>query len=172
MADVVFRIETPQEKAVRGASVLVAFPDGRYVTGTTDADGECQLALYRTDQQMAVLVAAEGYLPFHDTVVPGISEQVSLHVEPSREGRKSVIFSKSTGYIPGISGRLNPHKDGYVYGDNLAINGRLAAPAVHFKIGEPLDVIDVYGVETTVRFLVVEGQFSLIEYTEPKAYAG
>ena len=30
----------------------------------------------------------------------------------------------------------------------------------------------VYGVETTVRFLVVEGQFSLIEYTDPKAYAG
>ena len=93
-------------------------------------------------------------------------------MEPSKDGRKAMIFNKSTGYIPGLEGRLNPHKDGYVYGDNIAINGRLATPAAPFKIGEPLYLIDVYGVETTIRFLVVEGQFSLIEYTEPKAYSG
>ena len=44
--------------------------------------------------------------------------------------------------------------------------------AAHFTIGECLHLIDVYGVETTIRFLEVEGQFSLIEYTEPKAYSG
>ena len=85
---------------------------------------------------------------------------------------RALLFTRSTGYIPGITGRLNPHKDGYVYGDNIAINGQLAMPAAHFEIGEYLHLIDVYGVETTIRFLVVEGQFSLIEYTEPKAYAG
>ena len=74
--------------------------------------------------------------------------------------------------MPGIEGRLNPHKDGYVFGDNLAINGRVANPAAPFKIGESLHLIDVYGVETTIRFLVVEGEFSLIEYTEPRAFGG
>ena len=51
------------------------------------------------------------------------------------------------------------------------MNGRLAYPAAHFAIGECLHLIDVYGVETTIRFLEVEEEFSLIEYTEPKAYS-
>ena len=172
MTDVVFQIETPPGAAVCGAAVLAAYPDGRYLTGLTDAQGECRLDLYRTDQEMKVLVASENHLPFHDAVVPGQLKTVPLKLEPSTKGRKSVLFTRSTGYIPGISGRLNPHADGYVYGDNIAINGRLAKPAAHFEIGEPLHLIDVYGVETTIRFLVVEGHFSLIEYTEPKSYGG
>ena len=172
MADVIFQVEAHGGAAVSGAVVLAAYPDGRYLTGQTDADGRCRLSLYRDDQQMKVLIAAEGHLPFHTTIVPGKSETVPLKLESSKEDRKALLFTRSTGYIPGISGRLNPRKDGYVYGDNIAINGRLATPAAPFEIGEPLDLIDVYGVETTIRFLVVEGQFSLIEHTEPKAYAG
>ena len=152
--------------------MLAAYPDGRYITGQTDTEGECRLDLYRTDQEMKVLVAAEGYLPFHDTLVPGKQESILLELEPSTNGRKSLLFTRATGYIPGISGSLNPHKDGYVYGDNIAIDGRLAKPAAPFEIGRALHLIDVYGVETTIRFLVVEGQFSLIEYTEPKSYGG
>ena len=172
MTYVVFQPKAPQGMAVRGAAVLAAYPDGRYCTGQTDAEGECRLDLYRTDQEMKVLVAAEGHLAFYDTVVPGEKGTIPLELEPSTKGRKAVLFTQSTGYIPGISGRLNPHKDGYVYGDNIAINGRLAQPAAHFEMGEDLHLIDVYGVETTIRFLVVEGQFSLIEYTEPKSYGG
>ena len=97
---------------------------------------------------------------------------VPLELTPSTKERKSALFTRSTGYIPGIEGRLNPHKDGYVYGENIAINGRLANPAARFEIGEALHLIDVYGVETTIRFLVVEGQYSLIEYTDPKPYGG
>ena len=172
MPDVTFEIVGFQHEAVQGAAVLAAYPSGVSVRGETDAKGECRLHLYRTDQDMTVLVAAEGYLPFHTTLMAGGSDRVHLKLESSKDGRKAVLFDRSTGYIPGIEGRLNPHKDGYVYGDNIAINGRLATPAVHFKIGEPLRLVDVYGVETTIRFLVVEGQFSLIEYTEPTAYAG
>ena len=170
MADVVFQIRSSQGVCVRGANVLAAYPDGRYLTGQTDVHGECRLGLYRTDQNMKVLVAAEGHLPFHDTVVPGGSETVPLELTPSTKERKAVLFTRSTGYIPGITGRLDPHQDGYVYGENIAINGQLAEPAAHFEIGEALHLIDVYGVETTIRFLVVEGQFSLIEYTDPKPY--
>ena len=172
MADVVFQVKAQGGEAVGGAAVLAAYPDGRYLTGRTDDDGKCPLDLYRGDQEMRVLVAAEGHLPFHTTIVPGKSETVTLELEPSREDGKALLFTRSTGYIPGISGRLNPHKDGYVYADNIAIDGRLATPAARFEIGRPLHLLDVYGVETTIRFLVVEGQFSLIEYTEPTAYAG
>ena len=172
MADVVFQVKARGGATIHGAAVLAAYPDGRYLTGQTDTDGKCRLSLYRVDQEMKILIAADGHLPFHKTVVPGTSEIRSLELEPSKDDRKALLFTRSTGYIPGITGRLNPHKDGYVYGDNIAINGQLAMPAAHFEIGEFLHLIDVYGVETTIRFLVVEGQFSLIEYTEPKAYAG
>ena len=170
--DVVFQVKGQQGEAVCCATVLAAYPNGTYLIGETDVEGECRLHLYSTNLDMKVLVAAKDYLPFHCNVVPGTSGTVLLELEPSKENRKAILFTKSTGYIPGISGRINPHKDGYVYGDNIAINGRLAHPATHFEIGETLNLIDVYGVETTIRFLVVEGQFSLIEYTEPKPYGG
>ena len=172
MTEVVFQAKEPKGEVVGGAAVLAAYPDGRYLTGQTDDEGECRLDLYRTDQEMKVLAAAEGHMPFHTTVVPGTSETVPLELEPSTEERNAALFTRSTGYVPGITGRLDPHKDGYVYGDNIAINGRLANPAARFEIGEALHLIDVYGVETTIRFLVVEGDFSLIEYTEPKSYGG
>ena len=172
MADVVFQVKARGGATIHGAAVLAAYPDGRYLTCQTDTNGKCRLSLYRVDQEMTILIAADGHLPFHKTVVPGTLEIDSLELEPSKDDRKSLLFTRSTGYIPGISGRLNPHKDGYVYGDNIAINGQLAMPAAHFEIGEFLHLIDVYGVETTIRFVVVEGQFSLIEYTEPKAFAG
>ena len=172
MTEVVFQTKDPRGMAVKGAEMLAAYPDGRYLTGETDAEGKCRLDLYRTDQEMKILVAAEDHLPFHDTLVPEKQETIPLTLEPSTKRRKSLLFTSSVGYIPGVAGKLNPHKDGYVYGDNLAINGRLATPAARFEVGEPLNVLDVYGVETTVRFLVVEGQFSLIEYTEPQTSVG
>ncbi len=165
MANVTFQVQGRGGATVCGATVLVAYPDGRYLTGETDPDGKCQLDLYRVDQKMTILVAAERHQPFHEAIVPGESGTVLLELEPCKEDKKALLFTRGTGYIPGISGRLDPHKDGYVYGDNIAINGRLANPAARFEIGKPLHLIDVYGVETTVRFLVVEGQFSLIEYT-------
>ena len=123
MADVVLEIKTTKGADVRGAEVLVAYPDGRYLTGQTDADGKCHLNLYRTDQEMKVLVAAEGYLPFHKTIVPGKSEIVPVELESSKDDKRALLFTRNIGYIPGIEGRLNPDKGGYVYGDNIAING-------------------------------------------------
>ena len=170
MTEILFRVKGPQGEAISNAAVLAAYPNETYLTGQTDSEGELRLELYRTDQKMKILVAGEGYLPLCTETVPENPQNVEL--EPSKDGRSGVLFTRSTGYIPGVSGRLNPHKDGYVYGDNIAINGRLAYPAVHFKIGEDLRLLDVYGVETTIRFIVAEGQFSLIEHTEPKAYKG
>ena len=171
MTDVIFEVKGAGG-AIPGAAVLAAYPNRTCLTGQTDSDGQCSLRLYRTDQEMTVLVAAEGYLPFQTTLTPGERQRVTLELEPSKDGRRAALFTRSSGYLPGLEGRLNPHKDGYVYADNIAVNGELAYPAAPFKLGEPLQFLDVYGVETTVRFLVVEGQFSLIEYTEPKAYAG
>ncbi len=99
--------------------MLVAFPDGRYVTGTTDADGECQLALYRTDQQMAILVAAEGYLPFHDTVVPGISEIAGDVVSLRGGDYRSVLEASSVNFAL----KSEPEQEAILAGYRRFLNG-------------------------------------------------
>lgn len=172
MPDVLFLVKTRGGATIPRAAMLAAYPNGTYRTGQTDSDGKCRLHLYRVDQEMKILVAAADHLPYHTNLIPGNSGVVPLELEPSKDDKKALLFTRDTGYIPGIEGRLNPHKDGYVYAENIAINGRLATPAADFQIGERLHLIDVFGVSTTIRFLVVEGQFSLIEYTEPKDYAG
>ena len=153
MADVEFQIKSRGGETIGSAALLAAYPNGTYRTGHTDTEGKCQLDLYRVDQEMMVLVAAEGHLPYHTNLIPGESKVVPLELHPAKDDKKALLFTRSTGYIPGIEGRLNPHKDGYVYAENIAINGRLATPAAHFEIGECLHLMDVFGVETTIRFL-------------------
>lgn len=170
MPEVAFRLRSPEGCGVAGAAMLVAYPNGTYRTGRTDSEGSWSLDLYRTDQEMTVLAAASGHLPLSSTVVPDEGPD-EFAMEPSTDGRSSVLFTKSTGHIPGIEGRLNPINDGriYFYADNIAVDDRVANPAP-IEIGEPLHLIDVYGVETEIRFIVVTAQFSLIEYTEPRPF--
>lgn len=159
---------------IESAMLLLAYSNGTYLTGKTDAHGECEFDLYRTDDQMNLLVAAKGHPAYYRTNVPATSlmgKGSVVELEANQEFSNSILFTESTGYIPGIDGRLNPidHNGTYLYADNIAVNGRLARPA-HFNIGESLDLIDVHGMQTTVRFLKVGPQFSLLEYTTPKPY--
>ena len=158
---------------VVGAATLVAYPNGTRLTGRTNTQGVWRPDLYSTDLEMRFLAAASGFLPFDASVVPTHPTTI-LRMTRAPAGLKAVLFTASTGHIPGIEGRLNPINDDgrmYVYADNIAINGRPAHPA-QFQIGESLHLVDVYGVETTICFRVVTSQFSLIEYTEPTPYRG
>lgn len=173
MPDITFRVVSPEGTAVPNVMLLVAYPNRTYRTGPTDAHGERTFNLYRTDQEMLVLGGATGFLPLQDKVTPGSGDTIRLVMKPSEDGRSGLIFTSSTGCIPGIEGQLNPVNDGrtHVYTDNIAINDRPAYPTV-FEIGETLHLVDVYGVETDIRFLVVTARFSLIEYTRPRPYGG
>lgn len=159
---------------IEGATVLLAYSNGTYVTGKTDASGQCEFELYRTDDRMNLLVAAEGHPACYLTGVPATSLMENgsvIELDSVTQSSNSILFTKSIGHIPGIDGRLNPinHHGTYLYADNIAINGQLARPA-HFDVGECLDLIDAHGMQTTVRFLEVGPQFSLLEYTTPKPY--
>ena len=99
MPEVVFRLRSQQGDSVPGAAVLAAYPNETYRTGRTDSDGRWQLDLYRTDQEMTVLAAAESYLPLSETVLPD-NDVIDLEMERSACGSSSVLFTKSTGHIP------------------------------------------------------------------------
>ncbi|MYJ81422.1 MAG: hypothetical protein F4046_06315 [Acidimicrobiaceae bacterium] len=171
MAEVTFMLRSCAGAPVAGAMLVAEYPNGTYRVGESDAEGECRIDLYRTDQPMRVLAAAEGCLPLHETVVPDNAAALELVMEASPDGRSGVLFTRSTGFIPGIEGRLNPISDGrtYLYADNIAVDGRVANP-VPLEIGQRMHLTDVYGVETDIRFIAVTAQFSLIEYSEPRPY--
>lgn len=88
----------------------------------------------------------------------------------SRENTGSVICM-STGYIPGLAGRLNPILDTsnrtYLYADNIAINGGKNQPVV-FKINEPFELEDADGVVMQVKVLHIQGKTTLLEFFHPK----
>ena len=88
----------------------------------------------------------------------------------SSDNTGSVIFM-STGYIPGLEGRLNPILDTsnrtYLYADNIAIDGCRNRPA-KFKVGAPFDLEDSNGMIMQVRVLYIQGQTSLLQYVRPK----
>ena len=172
MTEIAFRLLNPHGRGVAGASVLVSYLNGTYRTDRTGENGACTFDLYRTDQPMTVLAAAEEHLPLKETVELEGASSVELTMMPSVNRRRSLLFTKSTGYIPGVEGRLNPINDcgrTYVYADNIAVNGQVANPA-QLEIAETLRFLDAYGVETEVRFLEIGPQFSLLEYTEPRPY--
>jgi hypothetical protein len=57
-----------------------------------------------------------------------------------------------------------------VYADNIAMNEKLAHPA-HFDMGDCLDLVDVHGMTTTLRFWRLLGSFRswstlLLNHTE------
>ena len=88
----------------------------------------------------------------------------------SSDNTGSVIFM-STGYIPGLEGRLNPILDtsnrAYLYADNIAIDGCRNQPA-KFEVGEPFELEDSNGMIMQVRVLYIQGQTSLLQYVRPK----
>ena len=159
---------------IEDAMVLLAYSNGTHLTGQTNAAGECEFDLYRLDDKMTLLAAANGHRACQRSGILAmhlVSASGAVELEPAQGRLNSILFTKSTGHIPGITGRLNPINDGrcYVYADNIAINGKPAHPA-HFDMGDWLDLVDVHGMKTTLRFLEITAQFSLIEFTTPEPY--
>ena len=95
MGNVVFNVKAPEGALVPGAAILAAYPNRTYVTDKTDADGQCHLNLYRTDQEMTVLIAAKGYLPFHSTIVPRDQPEPFPGVDPlDRGSQRSTVYQE------------------------------------------------------------------------------
>ena len=79
----------------------------------------------------------------------------------------SVIFTDGTGYITGLSGRLNPILDTlgrtYLYASNIAINGGQTQP-VDFVPNRPLMLEDAPGHKVEIEIVAIIASSSLIRY--------
>ena len=151
---------------VPGVELLTLFPNTTWKHTTTDENGEAQVDLHSTHLPMTVFAASTRYTAHlvHDWV----PAQGALTIEmQSLSNGGAVIFPEATGYLPGLSGRLNPKRDShdrtYLYASNIAINGGQQQP-VHLMPGEDLRLTDANGRELVVRIVTIIGRAVLVEY--------
>ncbi|MYC34760.1 MAG: hypothetical protein F4X64_16490 [Chloroflexi bacterium] len=175
MSTLHIKITDETHSPLNEAMVLVAYPNGTKKSVGTDQSGTCAIDLYRDDISVRLIAAASGHYPYQcEFDLKKIQGPVAITMnQGDGQWGNSAIFNGRTGYIPRIEGRLNPIHDTsdryYLYGDSLAINGGGRQP-VHFNPGEWLAIEDSQSMECSVKFIIVEDHFTLLEYTAPTHY--
>lgn len=151
---------------IDGAEVLALAPNKTWKHAEAASDGNAYLELHTTDQPLTVFVGADRHGAH---VEPGwipAKHELTINLVELPEGG-SCVFRQGTGYIPGLSGRLNPILDTrdrtYVYANNIAVNGGQAQP-VTFTREIDMDMEDSDGNRFQVRVVEIIGRSSLIEY--------
>ena len=148
------------------AEVLTLFPNKTWKHTVTDVNGEARVDLHSVHLPMTVFAASEGFAAQLERDWVPSQRPLALDLVALPSGG-SVIFPEATGHVPGLSGRLNPHRDRfdrtYLYASNIAINQGKPQP-VHFTYGEDLRLTDAAGKEALVRILDVIGRSALLEY--------
>lgn len=150
-----------------GADVLALFPNHTWQRDRTDAEGEAHLKLHSVHLPMTVFVASEGCAAHLEREWMPAERALAVELGP-KDGGGSVVFAESTGYIPGLAGRLNPILDKnhrmYLYASNIAINGGQQQPVSFAPGKEELHLMDANGLSLLVRVVAIAGRSSLLEY--------
>ncbi len=151
---------------LHGIDVLALFPNKTWQRATTDHSGEAALDLYTSHLPMTVYAAAPKYGASLKRDWRPDRGGLVLELNPLPSGG-SVIFSESTGHLPGLRGRLNPILDTsnrtYLYADNIAIENGRQQP-VTFRVGKPIRLTDAYGAELSATVIDIVGRSSLLQY--------
>ena len=152
---------------LQGATLLALFPNNTWKSASTDELGEARLDLHTVNLPMTVFVAAPNVNAHVEREWVPADRSLAIELTPLPNGG-SVVFAESTGYVPGLSGRLNPIRDTnnrtYLYASNIAINGGMQQPVTFAPHDEQLRLMDANGQERLVRIVAISGRSSLIEY--------
>lgn len=149
---------------VSGCTVTAQAENGTIIQDLTGDDGVTTLQI-ATRRTYRVLVA---HPDFPATIVDRVdpADEVRI-VLPRSENIGSAVFH-STGYIPGLAGRLNPIRDSsrrlYLYADNIAIDGGKDQPA-GFEINSPIVLEDAHGSVVFATVKHIEGRVALLQYS-------
>ena len=152
--------------AVPGVELLVLLPNKTWKSATTDENGEAPVDLYSIHLPMTIFAAAPGFGAHLERDWVPTQGALAIEMQNLSNGG-AVIFPEASGYLPGLSGRLNPKRDShdriYLYASNIAINEGKQQP-VHCLPGEDLRLTDANGSELIVRIVAIIGRAALVEY--------
>jgi hypothetical protein len=154
-------------RPVAAAEITAIADNGTTKIGTTSAGGVAELSIH-TRRLYQLLVAHPEY---PGAIIHSWDPSVDLTVTVVDSENTGSIVCHSTGYIPGLEGRLNPildtHNRMYLYADNIAIGGGVQQPAT-FQVDVPFELEDSNGVVMQVRVLHIKGRTSLLQYAFPR----
>ena len=160
------RVKNEKGSPFSGANLFLIADNNTYLNKKTDNEGVAAFEI-NTRRNYKLYFANENYPAFIvEKIDPKNDFEISVH---SSENISSIICN-STGYIPGLKGRLNPILDTsnrtYLYADNIAINGGESQPAT-FKVNVPMDLEDCDGMIMQLTVKDIQGRVSLIEFVKP-----
>lgn len=151
-------------RPISGAAVFAIFSDGTHLQGRTDSKGVARIQNLK-QRSVTLYCAHQNYLAFYKEGHDVHSDPV---IELEAEAGKGSIIIESTGYIPGLEGRLNPKLDEgnrtYLYADNISIENGTKQPAT-FRVGQPFEVEDGRGKRFELKIISMIAATALIEYT-------
>lgn len=153
-----------ESRPISGCTVTAQADNGTTIKAKTGTDGLADIQI--TTRRIYRLLVAHPEFPaaIIERVDPAGELRVTL---PRSDNIGSTVFD-STGYIPGLHGRLNPIRDTnrrlYLYADNIAVDGGKAQPA-SFSINKPITLEDSRGVIVFATIKHIEGRVSLVQYT-------
>lgn len=149
---------------ISDSCVVAQADNGTTIRGVTDVNGMCVLEM-KTRRSVQILISHPSYpTSIVEKVDPDQGISITL---PCTENIGSLIIH-STGYIPRLSGRLNPILDGnnrsYLYADNIAIDGGKSQPS-NFEVNVPIELEDADGVIVFATVKHIAARVTLLQYT-------
>jgi hypothetical protein len=149
---------------LKGAEIYFIRRNGVHSSKTVSDDGGVAEVM-TLNEVVTVFCALDGFFSYHqENYNPGTPLRITLKKSPHGG---SVIFSDGTGYLTGLSGRLNPILDTigktYLYAENIAIDGGKTQP-VTFVLNVPMTLEDLDGHKVEIKILSIIGSASLIDY--------
>ncbi len=149
-----------------GAEVLALAANRTWKYAQVTSDGNAYLELHTTDQPLTVCAAAARYGAHVERGWIPAEHELTINLVEIPEGGSCVI-REATGYVPGLSGRLNPILDDsdrtYIFADNITVSGGQPQPVI-FTPGTDIDMEDANGNRFQVCVVHIIGRSSLIEY--------
>lgn len=157
-------VNNDENMPIADVTVTAQADNGTIVEGHTDADGRCVLAIHTRRPYRLLISHREFPAAVIERVDPAEGIQVTL---PRTENIGSVVIH-STGYIPGLNGRLNPILDTshrtYLYADNIAIDGGGPQP-VTFQVNVPIELEDANGAIVFATVKHIASRVTLLQFT-------
>lgn len=151
---------------IQGVSVIAIANNNTTKSSTSNEHGVAELKI-STRRNYQLLIAHPHY---PGAIIQAWDSGEDVNVTLAATENTGSVICMSTGYIPGLQGRLNPILDTsnrtYLYANNIAINGGQNQPAT-FSINDPFELEDCEGVIMQVRVLHIQGRTSLLQFVHP-----
>jgi hypothetical protein len=160
------KVKNEKDEPFIGANIFLIADNNTYLNNKTNEEGIATFVI--NIRRNYKLLFANANFPAYiiEKIDPDCDFEIKVH---SSENIGSIIC-ESTGYIPGLKGRLNPILDTsnrtYLYADNIAINGGQSQPTT-FKVNVPMDLEDCDGMIMQVTVKDIQGRVSLLEFVKP-----